>query len=253
MPVNVRKVMKNQASPQRDQSPDSARQTLELVAFLVHEFKNSTASITTSASLLAEELDLPHNETRSKLISNILTSSRYLETRTSELLNLVKLEAEGFHLELEPTAIDTIVYRVVDQLLPIARSRNQSLTLNLIPNPPKIIADSLRVEQILHNLLFNATKLTPQGGNISVSTDKQRDYIVIKIQDSSPGIPPEEHHAIFQPYYRLKGDKEKHIPGIGLGLALCKRLVGLHGGRIWVESKENNGNTFAFTLPLDNS
>ena len=245
--------MENQASLQRNQLPNDAKQTLELVAFLAHEFKSRLTSITTSASLLAEELALQHDDPKTKLISNILASSHYLEARTLELLGLVKLQVEGFHLELEPTDINTIVYRVVDQLLPTVRSRNQSLALNLVPHPSKIIADPLRVEQVLHNLLSNATKLTPNGGNISISSDKQAGYMVIKIQDSSPCIPPEEQRELFQPYYRLKEVKDKQISGIGLGLALCRHLVELHDGRIWVESKENNGNTFAFTLPLDNN
>lgn len=245
--------MENQASLQRNQLPSDAKQTLELVAFLAHEFRNQLNSITTSASLLAEELTLQHDDSKTDLISNILTSSHYLEARTLELLSLVKLQVEGFHLELELTDINTIIYRVVDQLLPTVRSRNQSLALNLIPHPAKIIADPLRVEQVLHNLISNATKLTPNGGNISVSSDKQAGCMVIKIQDSSPCILPEEQCDLFQPYYRLKGAKDKQISRIGLGLALCRHLVELHNGRIWVENKESNGNTFAFTLPLNNN
>lgn len=245
--------MKKQPSLQSKQLPGDAKQTLELVAFLAHEFKSRLTSITTSASLLAEELALQHDDPKTKLISNILASSHYLEARTLDLLDLVKLQVEGFHLELEPTDIDTIVYRVVDQLLPAVRSRNQSLTLNLAPHSSKIIADPLRVEQVLHNLISNATKLTPNGGNISVSTDKQAGYIVIKIQDSSPCIPPEEQRELFQPYYRLKDDKDKQISRIGLGLAMCRHLVELHDGRIWIENEENNGNTFAFTLPLNDN
>jgi len=245
--------MENQPSLQRNQLPNDAKQTLELVAFLAHEFKSRLTSITTSASLLAEELALQQDDPKTKLISNILASSHHFEARTLELLGLVKLQVEGFHLELEPTDIDTIVYRVVEQLLPAVHSRNQSLTLNLIPHSSKIIADPLRVEQVLHNLLSNATKLTPNGGNISVSSDKQAEYIVIKIQDSIPCMPPKEQHELFQPYYRLKGDKDKQISRIDLGLALCRHLVELHDGRTWVESKENNGNTFAFTLPLNNN
>jgi two-component system sensor histidine kinase KdpD len=77
--------------------------------------------------------------------------------------------------------------------------------------------------------------------------------MVIKIKDSSPGITRIAQRELFQPYCRLTGDKDTQIPGTGLGLALCKHLVELHGGRIWVENEENNGNTFAFTLPLNHN
>jgi two-component system NtrC family sensor kinase len=245
--------MKNATTPPREQSLDRAKQILELISFLTHELKSPLTSIITSASLLAEELALPQDDAKTKLISNILASAHNLEARASELLNLARLEAEGFHLELELTDINTIVYKVVDQLLPIVRSRDQSLTLNLTPRIPKISVDALRVEQILLNLLSNATKFTPKGGSISISTDKQNGLMVIEIQDSGPSIQPEEQHKVFQPFYRLKSNNKEHIPGAGLGLALCKHLVELHGGKIWVESEQGKGNTFVFTLPLGNN
>jgi signal transduction histidine kinase len=245
--------MSNQASLKRERSPNSAKQTLDLIPFLTYELKSRLTSITTSASLLAEELALSLDDPKTKLIGNILTSSQYLEARASELAGLAKLQVDSLCLELEKVETDTIVCRVVDQLLPIVRSRDQSLTLNLTPNLPNTIGDPLRIQQILHNLLSNATKLTPDGGSISISTDRQGEYIVIEIKDSSPCIPLEEQHEVFQPYYRTEGAKDKPINEIGLGLILCKHLVELHGGSIWVESKENEGNTFAFTLPLSNS
>ena len=245
--------MSNQASLKREQSPNSAKQTLELIPFLTYELKSRLTSITTSASLLAEELALSLDDPKTKLIGNILTSSRYLEARASELSGLAKLHFDSLCLELEKVDTDAVVHRVVDQLLPIVRSQDQSLTLNLTPNLPNVIGDPLRIQQILHNLLSNATKLTPDGGSISISTDRQGEYMVIEIKDGSPCIPLEEQHEVFQPYYRTKGAKDKPINEVGLGLALCKHLVELHGGSIWVESKENEGNTFALTLPLNNS
>ena len=242
--------MQNVDNLQKEQPPARAKQTLELVSFLTHELKTPLTSIITSAGLLAEELALSPEDPKTKLISNILASAHNLEARASELLDLAKLEAEGFHLELEPTEINTIVYNVVDQLSPIVRSRRQSLALNLAPNLPKVMADSLRIEQILTNILSNATKFTPQGGSISISVNQHNGYIVIEVQDSGPSIPVEEQYKVFQPYYRLKGEEKEYIPGAGLGLALCKHLVELHGGRIWVESEQGKRNTFAFTLPV---
>lgn len=245
--------MKNQATIQREQLANSAKQTLELIAFLAYEFKSQLTSINTSVSLLAEKLATSHNDFETKLIGNILASHHYLETRTSELLALIKLQVDGFQLELELTDIDAIIHKVIDQLSPIISNREQSLTLNLTPNTKKVIADALRIEQVLHNLLSNAIKSTPTGGNILVSTDKQDGYMVIKIQDSSPYIPRIEQRELFQPYCRLIGDKDTQISGTGFGLALCKHLVELHGGRIWLENEENKGNTFTFTLPLNNN
>lgn len=241
---------KNQATIQL---PNSAKQTLELIAFLTYDFKSQLTSINSSVSLLAKKLATSHNDLETKLIGDIMASHHYLEARTSELLELVKLQVDGFHLELELTDIDIIIHRAVDRLSPIIVSREQSLTLNLAPNTKKIIADSLRIEQVLHNLLSNASKSTPTGGNISVSTNKQAGYMVIKIHYSSICITHLEQHEVFQPYCRLTGDKDTQIPETGFGLALCKHLVELHGGRIWIENEDNNSNTFAFTLPSNHS
>ena len=229
--------------------PTQARQTIELISFLMHEFKTPLTSIITSAGLLAEELPLSPDDPKTRLISNILTSAYNLEARASELLDLAKLEAEGFQLELEPADINTVIYNAVDQISPTINSRNQSLTLNLAHHLPKTIADSLRIEQVLLNLLSNATKFTPEGGSISLTSTKQNDHIVIKVQDSGSSIPLEEQTKVFQLYYRLRDAKE-HIPGTGLGLTLCKHLIELHGGTIWVESQQSKGSTFAFSLPL---
>ncbi|UCH50394.1 MAG: HAMP domain-containing histidine kinase [Chloroflexota bacterium] len=238
---------------QRQKLPNSAKQTLELIAFLTYNFKSQLTSLNTSASLLAEKLASSHNDSETKLIGNIMASHHYLETIISELLALIKLQVDGLHLELEPTNIDALVHSVVDKLSPVFSSREQSLALNLAPANRKITIDSLRVEQILHNLLSNASKSTPTGGNICVSTDSQAGYVVIKIRDGSSSISNVKQNELFQPYCRLTGDKDTKVPGPDLGLALCKHLVELHGGRMWVENEEDNGNIFAFTLPLNNS
>jgi signal transduction histidine kinase len=157
---------------------------------------------------------------------------------------------EGFHLALGPTDIDGIAHKVADQILPIVHSRDQSLTLNVTPHLPEISADSLRIEQILLHLLSNAVKFTPDGGSISLSASSNGNFIVIEIRDSGPSILSEEQHQVFQPCYRLKDENEKDAPGLGLGLALCKHLVELHGGTMWVKSEQGEGKSIAFALPL---
>ena len=160
---------------------------------------------------------------------------------------------EGFYLELEQTDIDAIAYKVADQILPIVHNRGQSLTLNLAPHLPEITADALRIEQILLHLLSNATKFTPDRGSIFLSASRNGSFIVIEVGYSGSGIPPEEQQIVFQPRYQFKGENEKDSPGVGLGLALCKHLVELHGGTMWLKSEQGKGNTFAFTLPLKKS
>ena len=110
-------------------------------------------------------------------------------------------------------------------------------------------ADAQRLEQVLHNLLMNAVKFTPAGGSITLRANKQNGNLVVEVQDDGIGIPKEEQARLFEPHYRVEADRQ-HFPGLGLGLALSKQIVELHGGKIWVTSEPGEGSTFAFTLPL---
>ncbi len=161
-----------------------------------------------------------------------------------------KQTVERFYLAPEPTNISDIVYKVAACIQPMVNSRKQSLNLDVTPYLPEVIADSLRIEQVLLHLLSNAIKLTPDGGCISLSASTKGSVIVIEVKDSGPNILPKEPQEIFQPHYRLESDDAADSPGIGLGLALCKFLVELHGGAIWVEGEEGKANTFAFSLPF---
>jgi signal transduction histidine kinase len=106
------------------------------------------------------------------------------------------------------------------------------------------------LRQVTQNLLVNATKFTPEGGTITLRAREENGSIVVEVQDTGYGIPEEEQRRLFRPYHRQIGDRE-HLSGLGLGLALCKNLVQLHGGRIWVRSQEGKGSTFSFSIPIN--
>jgi signal transduction histidine kinase len=110
-------------------------------------------------------------------------------------------------------------------------------------------ADEERLRQVVLNLLINASKFTPEGGKITLKAREEDGHLVIEVQDTGSGILEEEQERLFQPYHRQVSDRER-LSGLGLGLALCKYLVELHNGKIWVESKMGEGSTFAFTIPL---
>ena len=102
---------------------------------------------------------------------------------------------------------------------------------------------------MVQNLLINASKFTQEGGKITLQAREQDDSLVVEVKDSGPGIPEEDQKRLFQPYHRQLGDRE-HLSGLGLGLALCKYLVELHDGEIWVSSRIGRGSTFGFSIPL---
>ena len=113
---------------------------------------------------------------------------------------------------------------------------------------PIIHGDGPRLEQVMLNLMTNAAKFTPAGGTITIRARQQDNGLVVDVQDNGIGIAREEQSRLFKPYSRLSSDRQRH-PGLGLGLALSKQVVELHGGRIWVESEPGKGSTFSFFVP----
>jgi signal transduction histidine kinase len=220
---------------------------LRFVDTLSHELKTPLTSIIAAAGLLAEELetsDQPHQ----KLIQTIIQNANTLETRLAELLDIVKTGTGKLQLQLEPVDMKSLVLGTCQQISPLLRGKRQKLNTELPDAVPIIHGDGQRLEQVLLNLLNNAAKFTPEGGNILVRMRKNDVDLVIDVRDNGIGIAREEQSRLFKPYSRLSSDRQRH-PGLGLGLALAKQVVELHGGKIWVESEPGKGSTFSFSLP----
>ena len=144
--------------------------------------------------------------------------------------------------------IGEVIHSVTTQLYPITHSKRQSLALQLPASLPPVKAHRQYLEQVLLNLLTNASKFTPQGGKITVSASQNDNSLLIEVTDTGVGVPAEEQELIFQPYYQVNRGR-----GSGLGLAITKFLVELHGGKIWLKSVAGQGSTFFFSLPLTNN
>jgi signal transduction histidine kinase len=134
------------------------------------------------------------------------------------------------------------------QITPMLRGKRQKLNTELPDSLPIIHGDGQRLEQVLLNLMTNAAKFTPEEGHILIKVRKEDARLIIDVQDDGIGIAQEELTRLFKPYSRLSSDRQRH-PGLGLGLALAKQVVELHGGKIWVDSEPGKGSTFSFSLP----
>ncbi len=225
------------------------RERLQFLNTLAHELKTPLTSIVASGGLLLEELKREGRSPRVKLIENMIRATSKLEVRLSELLEMAKMESLGFKLNPELLDIRPLLENIVEEVRPVAKEKSQSLTLDMPSSIPLIKADKQRLEQILLNLLSNAIKFTGEKGKIKLKLRRREHDLLIEVQDNGPGISPEEQQRIFKAYYRIEADRQR-FPGLGLGLALSKQLVELHGGMMWVESKLGEGSTFAFTLPI---
>jgi signal transduction histidine kinase len=216
---------------------------------LSHELKTPLTSIIAAAGLLEEELQTTGDESHRKLIQTIIRNSNSLETRLAELLEIVKTGSGKMQLQLEPVDMKSLILGTCMQISPLVRNKSQQLKTE-IPEPlPIIQGDGPRLEQVLLNLMNNATKFTPDGGKITVRVKRQENNITVEVQDDGIGIAKEKQSMLFKPYSRLNADRQRH-PGLGLGLALSKQVIELHGGRIWVESDAGMGSRFCFSLPL---
>jgi signal transduction histidine kinase len=223
---------------------------LRFIDTLSHELKTPLTSIIAAAGLLAEELEATGDESYQKLGQTIIHNAGILETRLAELMDIVKTGSGQLQLQVEPVDIKSLLQGIGWQMSPILQGKEQNLNMDLPPSLPIIHGDGQRLEQVLLNLMTNATKFTPKGGNITLRARKQDIALLIAVQDTGIGISQEEQSRLFKPYSRLNADRQRH-PGLGLGLALAKQVVDLHGGKIWVDSESGKGSTFSFTLPLN--
>jgi len=225
-------------------------QKTEFLHSVAHELKTPLTAIISSSELLRTELSSTTPSQRQKLIRNINRSAWLMDKRVTELLDLAKMQVGGLELKSESLEIGVIIEEVTSQLLPLFKNKEQSLKLEVPGSLSPVKGDREKLEQILLNLLSNANKFSLAGGNITLRAREVDDIIVVEVKDSAPAITEEEKEKLFDPYYR--GDtKSRHTPGLGLGLAVCKKLVELHQGPIWV-APEPGGNIFAFSLPTWN-
>jgi PAS domain S-box-containing protein len=220
---------------------------VEFTRALAHELKTPLTPVMASSELLAAEL---REEPLLSLARNINRGAANLNNRIDELLDLARGEIGMLQLKLEPVDLEKLLREVADDMSPVASSHGQALVLELPSSLPLARADEGRLRQVVLNLLSNASKFTPERGKIVLRAREDGADLVVEVQDTGRGITAEEQQRLFEPYHRLESDRE-HLSGLGLGLALCKTLVELHGGRIWVQSEAGKGSTFGFSVPQE--
>jgi len=221
----------------------------EFTRVLVHELKTPLTSVMSSSEALLEVLT---EGTFRRLANNINRGAINLSNRVDDLLDLAKGDIGKLQLKFEAVDLLLLIRRVSEYMDPVARSYDHSLILDLPQSLPLIQADETRLQQIMLNLLNNASKFTPSGGKITIRARRKDSDLIVEVEDTGTGISEEQRQRLFEPYYRVESDRQI-LNGLGLGLALCKTLVNLHGGQIWVESRQGEGSTFGFSLPLEDT
>ena len=178
----------------------------------------------------------------------MLGAGQHLLSLINDVLDLAKVEAGGMKLELSEVAIPEVLRSAVSMQSERASRGGVELSLTTEPEEITISADGRRVRQIVFNLVSNAVKFTPAEGRVDLSARLDDGQVEIAVADTGPGIAADELETIFEEFRQATDGKRAE--GTGLGLPLSRKLVELHGGRLWVERTAGNGSTFRFTLPI---
>jgi PAS domain S-box-containing protein len=218
----------------------------EFTRALVHELKTPLTPIIASSDGLTDMLT---EEPYKSLAENVNRGALNLNKRISELLDIARGELNVLEINRQPLDLLPVLTEVASEMNSIVKNSGQTLALELPFSLSTISVDSERIKQVIENLLTNATKFTPDGGVITFRASEDKENVIIEVKDTGVGLTKAERQRVFQPYYRKEGDRD-HLSGLGLGLAICKNIVDLHGGRIWVRSRPKSGSSFGFSLPL---
>jgi signal transduction histidine kinase len=227
----------------------ASRHKSEFLANMSHELRTPLNAIIGFSEVLVDRMFGELNEKQDEYLKDIYASGQHLLSLINDILDLSKVEAGRMELEATdfdlPSAIDNALILVRER----ASRRGITLGHSVDERLGTIRGDERKVKQVLLNLLSNALKFTPEGGRIDVRAGEHDEVAEVSVADTGVGIAPEDQEAVFEEF-RQVGTADKKVEGTGLGLALSRKFIELHGGRIWVTSAVGVGSTFTFTLPV---
>jgi signal transduction histidine kinase len=227
----------------------ASRHKSEFLANMSHELRTPLNAIMGFSEVLLERMFGELNEKQAEFVQDVLGSGRHLLALINDILDLAKVEAGRMDLQLAPVNLPLAIESAVSLIRERAGRQGISLSVTADETLGEFVADERKVRQILLNLLSNAVKFTPDGGRVETTAVRAGDWVEIAVRDTGIGIAPEDQAAVFEEFRQVGGHHTQTREGTGLGLALAKRFVELHGGTIRVQSAVGQGSTFTFTLP----
>ncbi|MBX9947594.1 MAG: hybrid sensor histidine kinase/response regulator [Candidatus Obscuribacterales bacterium] len=223
----------------------------DFLATLTHDLKNPLIGANRVIELLAEEKLGALNEEQINLLFHIKNSNWTLLTLIGNLLEVYRFEKDLATLYFEHTNLMQIVNNCMREIAPIASDRNIQVLADIPDNSEAVVlADCDSLTRVLRNLLDNALKYTPTGGEVKVSLSSSADRVLLKVSDTGPGIPEEDRKHLFERFWRGRASR-RHTPGTGLGLYLCQQIVSLHKGTISCTCPADKGTSFLVELPRE--
>jgi signal transduction histidine kinase len=233
----------------REQLQAEMRIRIDFTRKLIHELKTPLTALIATSQLLYDEMK---DDRYGKLAKYIWDGAQNLNIRIEELHDVIRGEIGTLKLTLRPVNIKALLIEVANETRALARQRGVTIVLDLEKELPEMSADPDRIRQVMLNLINNALKYAKDSREIKITASEKAQSVKIGVKDSGPGISEERQKTIFAPAYELVHHEERS-GGLGIGLALCKTLVELHQGKIWVKSKIGKGSSFFFTIPIRDS
>lgn len=219
----------------------------DFVNTVSHDLRAPLSNILMATNLIAEVGEI--NPDQRELIGTIERRVRVMAEFIEDILDVGKIDA-GIDMEMEACDLTSIIDEVLSSFTPQAHDKQIQLIKTLTQNLPPILANKMRIRQVVHNLIGNAIKYTLAQGQVIVQASSQNGEVQVQVSDTGIGIPASDRSHVFEKFYRVRGEHALQEKGTGLGLAIVKGIIDKHHGRIWLESVFGEGSTFTFTLPI---
>jgi signal transduction histidine kinase/CheY-like chemotaxis protein len=237
----------------RSAAEEARRLKAEFAANISHELRTPLNMIIGFSETMANAPETYRSVVWSPLlrgdVEQIYRSSKHLSDLIDDILDLSALEAQQLGLTVEDTELRTVIEEAVGVVHDLYRAKHLYLKMELAPELPRVRIDPIRIRQVLLNILTNATRFTHQGG-VTIRARLDENTITVSVTDTGIGIAAHEFGRVFAEFGQVDGTPSRKHEGTGLGIPLSKRLVELHGGRLWLESEVGRGTTFYFTIPV---
>ena len=226
------------------------RHKSEFLANMSHELRTPLNAVIGFSEVLIERMFGDVNPKQEEYLNDILSSGKHLLSLINDILDLSKIEAGRMELEAQPFDLPSALDNALTLIRERAARHSIGLEVHVDPAIGEVVADERKVKQVLLNLLSNAVKFTPEGGKITMSAALNGDAVTVSVADTGIGIAAEDQEAVFEEFRQVGDDYARKREGTGLGLALARRLVELHGGTLSLASELGKGSTFTFTIPV---
>ncbi len=240
----------NEIQDKTQQLEIANRHKSEFLANMSHELRTPLNAVIGFSEVLLERMFGDVNPKQEEYLNDILSSGKHLLSLINDILDLSKIEAGRMELEAAPFDLPGALDNALTLIRERASRHGLKLEVTVDPRLGEVKGEERKVKQVLLNLLSNAVKFTPEGGKISLAAHLKDGMAEISVADTGVGIAQEDQEAIFEEFRQVGTDYARKREGTGLGLALARRLVELHGGKLWVQSVPGQGSTFTFTLPV---